>query len=270
MYEIVKKHIVEEYKSDHHLLLSLIKSNIGIRKSEHKSISKFGGAPLLPRRFDIKEYLEKPLSFLCQIFVDEFQSLDEYKYLKKGTILYFFINPNLSYPIKKEDFKVFSLPYHKDFSKHKDSNQLVFDELFLEFFSHYNFPSYQSYVMEKVEKDNFELDEEIEEIQDFINTYNNLTLDSEGSQLFGNPQAIQGTVSLHWAINSLRLNYNFSEKELLKIRKEEEEFILLLQLDVSDIKFTEVFGDGVFYFGIKKQDIVNNIFNNIELVYQST
>lgn len=269
IFEKVKKIMIDDYINDNATLSNLIKPTVGIRKNDQKKISKFGGNPFFSNEFDVKKHVDD-LVFLCQILVDEFTPYDEYNYLSNGNILYFFINPNLSYPIQKKDFKVLCLPYRKDSLEEFNDNELLkYNELFVEFFPHYNFPSYQSYERVNIEDENFELDEKIEEIQDFINDFNDIPSGS-GSQLFGNPQALQGTVSFHWAIKSLGLSYQFSDDLLKNIRDEEEKYLLLLQIDFSDMKITEDFGDGVFYFGIKKEDLINYNFDNVELIYQST
>jgi len=196
---------------------------------------------------------------------------DEYNYFTKSHMLYFFINPNLSYPIQKKDFKVLCIKCDKDTLKDYNSEQLKFDELFIDFFPHYNFPSYQSHERINIDDENFELDEKICETQEFIDDINNIASGSEGSKLFGNPQAIQGTVSFHWAIKSLGLSYHqFSDEELKKLRKKEKQFILLLQVNFSDLDITDRFGDGILYFGIRKDDLIKRDFNKVELVFQST
>ncbi len=81
------------------------------------------------------------------------------------------------------------------------------------------------------------------------------------------------TAATHWALNYLGfpLKSDYSEFELNKIKQEEENLILLLQLNLSDPKIEfEVFGDSVLYFGIHKTDFENENFENIILEVQNT
>lgn len=269
-FEDIKKIMLEEYINDYHLLYRLIKPTIGIRESKKQKISKFGGNPLIPSGFDVNKHIDKSLSFLCQIAINEYSFYDEYNYLPTNKMLYFFVNPKLNYPVSKKDFKVICLSYEKEPLKEYNGNSIKFNEIFIEFFKHYNFPSYQSYERIDMEDENFEFDQKIEEIQEFINEHNSITLGCEGSQLYGNPQALQGTVSYHWAIKSLGFNHPLSVNNIEDIKREEKGFNLLLQVDFSDINTTNLFSDGLFYFGIKHKDLSNYNFDNVELVCQAT
>lgn len=268
--EVISNLIMQEYASDYSLLLNLIKPTIGIRKSTNKAISKFGGNPFFPPNFVLNKNFDKSLTFLCQIAVDEYLEYDKYGYLPKSYMLYFYINTKLDYPIKKEDFKVLCLSVEKGYLEEQRNNENRIAELFIEFFTHYNFPSYQSYEILELNLDDFELDQKIEDLQEFINNYNKITLGCEGSQLYGNPQALQGNVSFHWALQSLNLDYQLTDYELNKVKNIEKEFVLLLQIDLSDLNIIDDFGDGVLYFGIRKEDLRKKDFSKVELVYQAT
>ncbi len=275
--EKIYMHLLNEYSENNIILRDLMKPTIAIKNNTNVKLSKFGGLPYFTKSFNGLNFENKSLSFICQIVVDEINPFNEYDNLLNEGVLYFFMDVNSSYPIKKEDYKLLYLN-NKDNNNNIEAitvpniltNGIVLTEVFIEFYSHYNFPSYQNYKILEIEEKNIELDDQIEEIQDYINHITNHYSNNVGSQIFGNPQAIQGTVSFHWAADSLNLNYPFSDKEIKKIKKIEKEFILLLQIDFSDIKITEHFGDGVLYFGIREDDLIKRNFNNVELVYQST
>jgi uncharacterized protein YwqG len=270
--EEINKHLINEYPKYHTILSDLIKPTIAIREGKKNTvISKFGGIPSLPKNYNIQS--NKSLSFICQISTEEIKPYNNYNYFSDEGVLFFLINPNLGYPIKKENFKVLYLNNKEYFSNaipNISLNPIIFNEVFIEFYLHYNFPSYQNYKILELEEKDVELDDEIEDIQDFINSNNHHFFNNQKCQIFGNPQALQGTVSFHWAINFLNLTHPLSDEELEKVKKTEKEYVLLLQIDLSDIKITNHFGDGILYFGIKKDDLIKKKFDNTELVYQST
>ncbi|MGY0408874.1 MAG: DUF1963 domain-containing protein, partial [Polaribacter sp.] len=211
----INKHLINNYIKDYTVLSDLIKPTISIRNNKKDTAkSKLGGIPSLPKNFNTQNYKNKLLSFICQISIQEIKLYENYNYFSDDGMLFFFINPNLSYPIEKEDFKVLYLN-NKEYSFNVRSNNLlgpiIFDEIFIEFYLHYNFPSYQNWEMLELKENGVELDEEIEDIQDFINDSINYISNNVGSQIFGNPQALQGTVSFHWAVSFLNLNYPFSD-----------------------------------------------------------
>ncbi|WP_347921816.1 DUF1963 domain-containing protein [Pontimicrobium sp. SW4] len=272
--ESINQYMINNHINVYAILLDLIKPTIAFKKSEKsKNISKFGGIPLFSDDLDMDRFNIKSLSHLCQISVDEIMPYNEFNYFFDGGMISFFINLNLSFPIRRSDYKVFYHNCKKEYLTQRHEhfvNSPVLDEMFIDFYLHYNFPSYQNYKMLELETRGINLDEEIDEIQDFIDTNNNHFSNNIGSQLFGNPQAVQGTVSFHWAASALNLSYPFTDQDLKKINEIEKEYILLLQVDFSDINVTENFGDGMLYFGIKKEDLMRKDFDNVELVYQST
>ena len=90
--EIIDKLMISEYVNDYSLLSNIIKPAIGIRHSQQKKISKLGGNPFFPPNFDMCDYVDESLIFLCQISVEEYRLYDEYNYLPSDSILYFYVN----------------------------------------------------------------------------------------------------------------------------------------------------------------------------------
>lgn len=269
MKDIIQEILLKECGNNYHVLSSLIKSTIGIRESEINSFSKFGGKPDFPVGINQDILYDKKHVFLCQLYTKDFTEINQYHDLLDEGILYFFLNPKFIYPISDNDFKVIyvnNLKEDKIVSSNIDNHKTTF----MEFYSHYNFPSYQNYQIEELEKKGIDVYSDIEEVQEEIDKVTNHTPDNEGSQIFGNPQAVQGTVMFHWAAKYLNLESPFSDDEIKKIRKHEKDFVLLLQIDFSSININENFGDGVAYFGIRREDIINRNFENVMFEYQST
>lgn len=204
------------------------------------------------------------LNFLGKINFSEIKEIWEEK-IPNGDLLFYLKKSIDHYPITKNDYKVI---FHKN--GNTESSRIV--EFNIDISKSYTIPSYQENIILD-SNINEQYREELEEIITETNSQiNNYEYDF-AHQIFGNPQAIQGTVKFHWALNYLGfpLKSDYSEFELNKIKQEEENLILLLQLNLSDPKIEfEVFGDSVLYFGIHKTDFENENFENIILEVQNT
>lgn len=252
------------------LLLQAIGFNIDSKHSKSNS-SKIGGYPSITNE-NWPLCNERPLLFLAQINLDEINKMNNLLNLK-GTLLFFICTDNVGYryPTKKDEFKVLYI---------EDSNEAIANKNFsaikeysISFFEYFTFPSYQEFC---VEKNNIS-DEDLEVVEDIENEMRylideNLTLDIN-HQALGHPKAVQGSVKFWWSKQYLGFDEesNLSKEDFKKVRQEEDNFILLLQLNFGDSKIEiDIFGDSVAYYGIHKQDLKNKNFNNVKLVMQNT
>ncbi len=280
--EQIKKLIFEKFTDNYSEIINLLKPTVGvktIKSSFTKSISKFGGTPHVPLNFNWPFFEGKPLSFFCQIQLDDLKSFNLFNPLPKNGILYFFVqtkNIINRYPEKAGEFTVvYYSGKENNFSEYqfKDNDIIpkIYKESFVEFYQHYSFPSYQDY--ERIElKLSFEDDEKIDELYDEICTLTHHPRDM-GHQIFGSPQAQQGTVTYWWAFKKLNLSsHQISSAQKKSINNLEKEFSLLLQIDFLDenLNFSEFGGSSTAYFGILKKDLEKKDFNKAVLVFQST
>lgn len=265
-YLSIIKYIQKEFPNRLAILEELLEPTISIVSSAEQKISKFGGEPDFPLNFD-KYELSDDLKFLCQLSIKDIEKINFNSEILDDGILYFFVNPNFNYPPTRDDIKVI---YIDD----PNLDELDFtinskDSVYMGFRLHFNFPSYQSQQIISFSNKGAPLDYITEELQDIIDEKTYHESENVGSQVFGNPQAVQGAVKFHWSLRDLGLKYPLSDSQIDKVRDKESDFVLLLQLDFSDFKI-DGFGDGVAYFGLKKEDLLKKNFNNVFFEYQST
>lgn len=271
--------IKSTFNKDSKAVLKVIKPTIGIRPSKNsvgdKVASKFGGVPDVPNNFDWPNHSGKPLTFLCQIVLEEITAFEPSYLLPKTGILYFFVCTEIKdgFPEQAGEFKVIYEHVEKE-SLHKSrlGMELTLTEQAISFYQHYTFPSYQEYQMEKLSEEGIELEEFLDEYQFEIREMLMGDVDTPNHQILGHPLALQGTVKYWWALAYSKLSEPLSEKQEMKLLKMGEEFLLLLQFDLEneDLGLQEFLGDGMAYFGIHQNDLEIQDFSKALLVIQNT
>ncbi|WP_312345538.1 DUF1963 domain-containing protein [Chryseobacterium binzhouense] len=269
--ELIDEKIIENKE----VIKTLLREGVGF-KIESKEIgfssSKIGGqAPISDEQHPFLGI--QPLTFIAQIDLNNINKMSDI--MPKNGILCFFIytgDLGYRYPSNKDEFKVL---YLQDITQINNQSLIkkenTIEEYPISFFEYYTFPSYQEDIIKK----NNITDEEINIISDIEEEIMySINEDFEiPHQLLGHPNALQGTVRFWWASKYLGFDDNsqYSAEEIKLIEKEEENFILLLQLNFGDPKIEiDGFGDSIAYFGIHKKDLEANDFENVILVMQNT
>lgn len=268
--ELIETLEVKEKVKIKSLLLPAIGFNIDAKNSNLNS-SKIGGYPSITNE-NWPLYNEKPLVFLGQINLDEINKIN-YLLNFKGTLFFFICIDDIGYryPTKKGEFKVLYTEDNIETTVNKDL--FTIKKHSLSFFEYLTFPSYQDYIIEKnnISNDDLEVIEDIENEMRYL-IDENLILDIN-HQTLGYPKSVQESVRYCWSKEYLGFDEesNLSEEDFKRVRQEEDNFILLLQLNFGDSKIEiDIFGDSIAYFGIHKQDLKNKNFNNVKLVMQNT
>jgi len=259
------------------LIKSLLLPGIGFKLTERKThLSGIGGYPPIPDS-QWPVFNGEPLTFLGQISLKEIASLNDL--LPRSGMLCFFIytGDKERFPGRKGEFKVLYVE-EKDILT-SASGRVASDDQFdpvkeygVSFFDHYTFPSYQDGIVEKNDLSDDDLDI-ISDIEWEVRHSLGITDHDTIHQVLGHPHALQGTVRLHWAAAycGIDIEDTLTEEELERTSREEDHFILLLQLDFGDPAIEiDAFGDSVAYFGIHKDDLMNLNFENVILVMQNT
>ena len=232
--------------------------------TESKSLSFIGGIPQISDSM-VPCYLDQKLTFLANINLGELNNF--YSFLPNmGNLLFFIYTGNIGYryPINKNEFKViFDTNEIIKFSKESSK------PLQVNFYEFASFPSYQDYVIEINEIYGEELSKTTSLIQKFKKQYD------VNHQIFGHPAALQGTVRFWWSLQYFGYKPedvdNLSSDIINKIKTEEDNFILLLQINFGDSRIgIDYFGESVAYFGIHKSDLEKLNFDNAVLVMQNT
>lgn len=275
MYKKIKKQIIDSFPLQFNIVEGIMMQSIGIRINSNSektfNQSKFGGFPSISN--NIMPHLESNNHFkmLCEIHLEEIALLNKDNLLPNKGILYFLINSN-STKFESSDYKViFSKSQISENSKFEGNiSKEYFTEKNLIFFEHFTFPSYQEKL--RLEINDLIDDDIIETIYEEICEITEQTLEI-GHQILGEPQATQGTVKYWWALKYLGYDSSeeFNDEQKLQISMIQNDFILLLQIDLEDENVSfDNFETGVLYFGITRKDLKNQNFSKVILVYQSS
>lgn len=265
--------IDKEYTQKKDRIKSLLRPSIGFNLKSGKTgiiCSKIGGYPSILEK-NWPSFKEKPLTFLGQICLGQIADMNNI--FPKSGILAFFIDTDdigSRYPVKKNEFKVIYIQHSTEPLEKEIAKTNTVSEWEICFFEYYNTPLFQENIIKKWHI----TEEELEILDDLENKiryriYQNFETEH---QLLGYPRPLQDAPSFWWASKYLGIDKNsFSDEEIKLITKEEDNFILLLQINFGDPKIEmNRFGDSVAYFGIHKDDLKENNFENAILVMQNT
>ncbi|WP_445458516.1 DUF1963 domain-containing protein [Flavobacterium sp. HNIBRBA15423] len=215
-------------------------------------------------------YNGRPLLFLCKLSLDQINKINNSLKLK-GNLFFFILLEDIGnrYPTKKGEFKV--LYFEDNVLENDKNNYFKIKEHSISFFEHYTFPSFQECIIEKnnISDEDIEIIEEIES-EIYLPIDENLDI---SHQILGHPKAVQGSVRFWWSKQyfGFEEDTKLSEIDFKRVRQEENNFILLLQLNFDDAKIeVDYFGNSVAYFGIHKHDLENKNFENVKLIIQNT
>lgn len=249
--------------------------------------TKIGGKPDLPPDFEWYYYegtdyrdvkANRPLSFMAQINCAEIKKYDKDNLLPEKGMLYFFYElMTMEWgfsPESKDCAKVFY--YDGDLSELKQTDfpddldeECIIPEIAVDFQTFRDIPDYCE---TRLEIDDDEFDEFIEEYDD--KRYENFPDDTR-IKLLGYADTIQNCMQYECEYNSRGYSVGsgipeISEDEKADIRNHLQDWILLFQMGTIEIgNFELMFGDcGRIYFWIRKDDLKNRNFDNIQLVLQ--
>ncbi len=273
------------------VLESVKRNEIGIYQSESAiapNASKLGGKPFLPKDFawpyfEGESYEDGwgnwPLSFICQINLDEVKKYDEEKLLPEKGMLYFFYESASQVwgfdPSDKGAARVFyyentegfaALDFPEDLKE-----EFIIKELRFDFYRGESYPSFEELeIHSDIDCDWEEYDEALEALDMDLEVF-------LGTKFLGYADIIQSEMLTQCEEISRGIYCGdgntyaaLTEAEKADIKKCAGEWILLAQFNSFDEgDFELMFGDcGKIYYYIKKDDLKNRNFENIWLVLQ--
>lgn len=249
--------------------------------------SKFGGKPYLPADFSWPtfrgesydaEFAERPLSFLCQINLEEVSALDKENILPQKGMLYFFYEmATMLWGFDPDDEGCARVYYYEDTEgfipidiPSDIDDKYVVKEYKLNFSSGRSYPSYEEldcHIDEKLDWD--EYDEILEDM--------GYEIESERHKLLGYANLIQGEMLTQCERIARGLycgdakSYRETPEDVKNdIKKHAIDWQLLFQMSyIQEKDFEMLFGDcGNLYFYIKKEDLANKNFDKVWLILQ--
>lgn len=250
--------------------------------------SKIGGKPFLPADF-VWPYFEgdsyedgwgnRPLSFICQINLEEAKAYDEENLLpEKGMFYFFYESASQTWgfdPGDKGAARVFYYESTEGFGEldfpEDLKEEFIIKEMSLEFSASDSYPSFEELeIHSDADCDWDEYDEALEELGVDVE-------EIEKTKLLGYADLVQGEAltecerisrGLYCGDHESYVNTPDDVKE--EIQKCAKDWLLLCQVSsFEEDGFELMFGDcGLIYFYIKKEDLKNKNFENIWLVLQ--
>lgn len=249
--------------------------------------SKFGGKPAVPAgfewpRFDSENYdgetANRPLSFLCQINLEEICAYDKENLLpKKGLLLFFYEQESMCWGFDPEDEGCSRVYYFEDISQLAEADlpddlndEYKVKEYDLSFAAKDSYPSFEELDCHcDADCDWDDYDEAVEK--------KGYEIESERHKLLGYADLIQGEILTECERTTRGLycgnpeSYqNTAEDEKEEINEAATDWILLFQMaSIQEDDYELMFGDlGNLYFYIRKQDLKERNFDKVWLVLQ--
>jgi len=249
--------LIEHKKSS----FKLVDTKVGFGKSKIGQ-TKIGGKPDLPKDSKWPTWNGKPLSFLAQINLAEIKALKVYNHLpKEGTLYFFYESSPESLGNGIEERESWRVIYSKEATRELEQREfprdLVYENRFGESLMRIeesdSFPPWDSTLVERANLSDAELDT-------YIALCYEISGDMEVSKLLGFPDQIQGEMEEECDMMESGL-----KTELNSVNPD---WVLLFQLDSVESS-NMMWGDvGRLYFWIKKEDLMNQNFDDVLMIMQ--
>ena len=289
----LKKKTAENKALDLDKILDIIRKNeisVTTRKAKNCGSvyrSKFGGKPAVPAgfewpRFDAENYdgetANRPLSFLCQINLEEMSAYDKEKLLpQKGLLLFFYEQESMRWGFDPEDEGCSRVYYFEDISQlaaadlpddMKDEYKVR--EYDLSFSAKDSYPSFEELVCHLDTDANWDC-------YDRAVYGKGYDMECERHKLLGYADLVQGEMLTECERTTRGLYcgdaesyHNTPEDVKEDVNKAAADWVLLFQMaSIQEDDYELMFGDlGNLYFYIRKQDLQSRSFDKTWLVLQ--
>ncbi|MBR2460143.1 MAG: DUF1963 domain-containing protein [Clostridia bacterium] len=288
-----KKKVAKKKKPNLNKLLDTLRKNeisVSTRTAMNDGAvyrSKFGGKPAVPTgfewpRFEAENYngetANRPLSFLCQINLEEIRAYDKENMLpEKGLLLFFYEQESMRWGFDPEDAGCSRVYYYEDVSQLAEAtlpddlkDEFKVKEYDLSFEAKDSYPSFEELDCHSDVDCDWDDYEETVEKKDY-------EIESERHKLLGYADLIQGETLTECERTKRGLycgnpeSYRNTSKDIEDdINKSATEWILLFQMaSIQEDDYELMFGDlGNLYFYIRKQDLKERNFDKVWLVLQ--
>ena len=256
-------------------------------KSDMPQRSKFGGRPIAPAdfewpRFEAEDYegerAERPLSFLCQINLEEASAYDNENLLPKtGMLLFFYEQESMRWGFDPADEGCSRVYYFKDIETLVPAElpedlkeEYTVREYDLSFSANASYPSFEELDCHTDMDCDWDMYDEAVEKKGY-------DIESERHKLLGYADLVQGEILTECERTTRGLycgdakSYQETPEDVKKeIDKVATDWILLFQMaSIFEDDYEMMFGDcGNLYFYIRKQDLSACCFDRVWLVLQ--
>jgi uncharacterized protein YwqG len=242
-------------------------------------MSKLGGNPHLPGRFDWPTNGSRPLDFLLQLNLQDLSSMEMARLLPRTGVLSFFYDLETQpwgYELSdRSGFRVVYFPETSTFIERRPPREeFRLDERCLDFFPRISVPHLRSQAGDLLELRSQMLDWELDKYAQFAADYERRQgppLTDTNHHFLGHPETIQNDMQLQAQLVTHGFGDGSDRRDPRRAELETgaADWVLLLQLD-SDPSANLRWGDsGMLYFWIPRQDLRERRFENVWVVLQS-
>jgi hypothetical protein len=212
----------------------------------------------------LNELKSKKIIHVATISRDDFPLVSKNNKLKKFISFHLRVNDTeQSWPEDPNDFLVVNYDNQEIDNINFISSEI---ESNFEYFTFMDLPGWGNINVDLLDFN----DVEKEKYYSLEKIYKNLIINEyefkDYNKIMGYPNQVQDCVSFE--AQRIKNNLDYTETTF----KDSAEWILLLEINPSakEFNFYENFGDGHIYFMIRKQDFLNGIFHNVQVVVQNT
>lgn len=270
---------------DKEKIIKLIKPSVGIftKKLQNDDLkighSKIGGRPDLPKDISWPKINNSDLVFCAQNNVSEFKKFDSEKLLPEKGMFYIFLGINEEwneFSTKQKDTKIFFIENidnleRKDYPISLNSDRKI-EPSEIHYFESLTIPDDENYKLfyfnEKYEDFYFYF---YQDTQEYISEELNGFVDNM-HQILGEDQSVQSSVVYDFSRDELNISDEDYTEKWNDILENSKTFTNLIQLDCMDsnTNLDKFGGSGVFYFGLKTEELENLNFQNFRISFQTT
>lgn len=241
-------------------------------------MSKLGGNPNLPGRFEWPMNGNRPLDFLLQLNLEDLRSMEMARLLPRTGVLSFFYDLETQpWGLEISDraaFRVVHFPETTTFIERPPAREgFGLDERSLDFFPRISVPHLRSRAGDLLELRSQMLDWELDRYAQFASDYERRQgpFTDTNHHFLGHPETIQNDMQLQAQLVTHEFGdgSDRGDPKRAELETGAAEWVLLLQLD-SDSSANLQWGDGgMLYFWIPRQDLRDRRFENVWVVLQS-
>ena len=270
---------------DKEKFIKLIKTSVGIftKKLQNDDLkighSKIGGRPDLPKNMSWPKINNSDLVFCAQYNVSELKKFDFEKLLPEKGMFYIFLGINEEwneFSTKQKDTKIFFVENiedleRKDYPVTLNSDRKI-EPAEIQYFESLTIPDDENYKLfyfnENYEDFYFYFYQDTEE---YISEQLNGFVDNM-HQILGEDKSVQSSVVYDFSRDELNVSDEEYTEKWNDILENSKTFTNLIQLDCMDsnTNLDKFGGSGVFYFGLKTEELKNLNFQNLRISFQTT
>ncbi len=248
-------------------------------KVENRPMSKLGGNPDLPGRFEWPMSGGRPLDFLLQLNLSELKGMEMARLLPRSGLLSFFYDmENQPWGFQLSDRSGFRVVHFNEMStfieRSRPDRKPGLDERCLDFFPRISVPHLRSQAGDLLEIRSQMTEDEMDQYAKFASEYERRQgppMSDANHHFLGYSENIQNDMQIQAQLitNGVTDGDEKTGPEREALEGGAVDWVLLLQLDSDPSANLKWGDDGMLYFWIPRQDLRDRKFDNVWAILQS-